>query len=89
LTILIAITVFVVMFSLLMQASSGGCTNERILYRNIQDKDVSINEQIWNVGVLGFDRDSKRIVELKPIFNYFYQVKNIDTIKLDKTSGHL
>jgi hypothetical protein len=85
LTIFIAIAVFVGMFSLLMQVSFGGWTNERILYRNIKDKNVSINEQIWDVGALGFDRDSKRIVELNSIFIYFYQVKNIDTIKLDKS----
>ena len=84
LTFFLAISVFVVMFSLLMQVSFGGWTNEKILYRNIKDKNISINQQIWDVGALGYDRDSKRIVELKPIFNYFYQVKNIDTIKLDK-----
>lgn len=85
LTIFIAIGVFVGMFSLLMHVSFGGWTNERILYRNTKDKNVSINEQIWDVGALGFDRDSKRIVELTPIFIYFYQVKNIDIIKLDKS----
>jgi hypothetical protein len=85
LTIFIAIVVFVVMFSLLMQISFGGWKNERILYRNAKDKNVSINEQIWDVGALGYDRGSKRIVELRPILNYFYQIKNIDTTNLDKT----
>jgi hypothetical protein len=67
-----------------MQVSFGGWTNEKILYKNIKDKNISINEQIWDVGALGWDRNSKRIVELKPFFNYFYQVKNIDTLMLDK-----
>jgi len=85
LTTFIAIGVFVIMFSLLMQIAFGGWTNERILYRNIKNKSVSINEQIWDVGALGYDRNSRRVVELRPIFNYFYKVKNIDTAKLDKS----
>ena len=85
LTILIAVAVFMIMFSLLMQVAFGGWTNEAILYRNNKNKNISINEQIWDVGALGYDRESKRIVELKPFLNYFYQVKQIDTGKLDKT----
>ena len=84
LTILIAVAVFIGMFSLLVQ-TFGGWTNERILYRNIKDNNISINEQIWDVGALGYARGRKRIVELIPMFNYFYQVKSIDTTKLDKS----
>ena len=84
-TTFIAIGVLVIMFSLLMQVAFGGWTNERILYRNIKNKNVSINEQIWDVGALGYDRNSRRIVELRPMFNYFYKVRNIDTTELDKS----
>jgi membrane protease YdiL (CAAX protease family) len=85
LTIFIAIAVFVIMFSLLLQVSFGGWTNEAILYRNNKNKNISINQQIWDVGALGYDRGSTRIVELRPIFNYFYQVKKVDTTTLDKS----
>lgn len=65
--------------------SGGGWTNESILYRNKKDSTISINEQIWDVGVLGSDRNRKRIVKLKPILRYFYQVTFIDTTRLNKT----
>jgi hypothetical protein len=84
LTSIIAIIVFVTMFSLIMQIAWGGWANEAILYRNKKDNNISVNEQVWDVGALGYDRGSKRVVELKPIFYYFYQVRLIDTTHLDR-----
>jgi len=85
LTIFIAIGVFVVMFSLLMQVAFGGWTNESILFRNKRNSSISINEQIWDVGALGYDRNSKRVVKLKPVLKYLNQVTPVDTVSLDKT----
>lgn len=72
------------MLSLLVQ-SGGGWTNESILYRNKKDPNISINEQIWDAGALGSDRNTKRIVKLKPLLRYCYQVTFIDTTQLNKT----
>ena len=85
LTILISVAVFIIMFSLLMQVAFGGWTNQSILFRNKSNSSISINEQIWDVGALGYDRNSKRIVKLKPVLKYLNQVTPIDTGSLDKT----
>ena len=85
LTFFIAIVVFVVLFSMTMFIGFGGWRNEAILYRNNKDKNISINQQIWDVGALGYDRGSKRVVKLKPLLSYFYQVSIIDTTNLDKS----
>ena len=84
LTVLSAITAFIAMFSLLTQVAWGSWTNKTILYRNNKDNSISINEQIWDIGALGYDRDRQRIVELKPVFNYLYKVTLIDTLTLNK-----
>ena len=68
-----------------MSAVFGGWTNETILYRNKHNESISINEQIWDVGAFGWDRNRTRIVKLKPVLKYLYQVTPIDTGKLDKT----
>ena len=85
LTILVAVAIFLIMFSLLMQVAFGGWTNESILFRNKRNSGISINEQIWDVGALGYDRSSKRIVKLKPVLKYLNQVTPVDTGSLDKT----
>jgi hypothetical protein len=84
LTFFIAIVVFVVLLSIAMFIGFGGWRNEAILYRNNKDKNISINQQIWDVGALSYDRGSKRVVKLKPLLSYFYQVSIIDTTNLDK-----
>ena len=84
-TVFAAVGVFLIMGSLLMSAVFGGWTNETILYRNKHNASISINEQIWDVGAFGWDRNHTRIVKLKPVLKYLYQVTPIDTGKLDKT----
>lgn len=84
-TTFLAITIFLMMLSLFMQVGFGSWTNEAILYRNNKNKNISINLQIWDVGALGYNRETKRIVELKPFLKYFYQVKNVDTSSLNKS----
>ena len=61
-TVFSAISVFLIMLSLLVQ-SGGGWTNESILYRNKKEPNISINEQIWDAGALSSDRNMKRIVK--------------------------
>lgn len=84
LTIFSSFSVFFIMLLLNMQASWGGWTNETILYRNTKIESITINQQIRDVGALGYDRNSRRIVKIRQVLKYINQVKNIDTIKLDK-----
>ena len=52
---------------------------------SIQKTQNTINEQIWDVGALGYDKNTKRTVRLRPVLKYLYQVTPIDTGKLEKT----
>ena len=60
----------------------GAWTNETILYRNNADKNITINQQIFDVGALGYG--GRRTVKLKPLFVFFQTVENIDITKIDK-----
>jgi membrane protease YdiL (CAAX protease family) len=84
LTILLVVATFLIMGSLLMHLTFGGWTNETILYRAKHNSNVSINEQIWGVGALGYNRNRTRIVKLKPVLKYLYQVTLVDTGRLEK-----
>jgi len=83
-TISIAVAIFLIMFSLLIQ-TFGGWRTQSILFRNKKNVNITISEQIWDVGALGYDRNSTRIVKLKPVLRYLNQVVLIDTAQLNKT----
>jgi hypothetical protein len=82
LTVLSAgISFFILMFTMFM-IGFGAWVNETILYRKNDDKNITINQQIYDVGALGYGL--KRTVQLKPIFIFFQTVENIDTTKIEK-----
>jgi hypothetical protein len=83
-TILIAVAIFLIMFSLLIQ-TFGGWRTQSILFRNEKNLNITISEQIWDVGALGYDRNNTRIVKLRPVLKYLNQVTPVDTGSLDKT----
>lgn len=83
-TLTLALGIFFTLLALGLRASFGGWTNEAILFRNKANKNISINEQIYDVGALGYDRNSKRIVKIKRVLKYFNQVMKMDTSKLNK-----
>lgn len=83
-TILIAFATFIIMFSLLIK-QFGVWKTKTILFRNEKNHNITISEQIWDVGAFGYDRNRIRIVKLKPVLKYFNQVKVIDTTQIDKT----
>jgi hypothetical protein len=83
-TVFCAFVALAVMLVVVKQVSFGVWINEAILYRNLSDKHTTINQQVYSVGALGTEYNRKRVVQLKPILVYFFQVKNIDTFQLDK-----
>ena len=83
LTLFITVATFFIIYFLAIN-SAGVWTNELILFRNKSDNKISINKQIYDLGALGHDRESIRIVKVKPFVIYFNQVTKIDTAKLDK-----
>ena len=71
---------FILMFTM-FTIGFGAWTNETILYRNNDDRNITINEQIFDIGALGYG--GRRTVKLKPIFMIFQTVENIDITKID------
>ena len=65
----------------------GAWVNETILYCNKSNNQITINEQIFDAGALGYG--SRRIVQTRPFFYYFQTIKQIDTTKLNKDEWKL
>lgn len=59
----------------------GYWVNYSILYENIENRSITINEQISDAGALGYGE--KRIVEIKPIFGTFQKVSEFDTTRMN------
>jgi hypothetical protein len=87
--VIVTFTVFLSGFSFFiliftMFTTGFGCwINESIIYRKIDNNDITINDQIYDIGALGYA--GKRTVKLKPIFISLQTVEIIDTTKIDKT----
>ncbi|MEN9997952.1 MAG: hypothetical protein RI922_942 [Bacteroidota bacterium] len=56
--------------------------NLSILYENKMNRKETINEQLWDVGALGYG--GKRLVQVKPMFGIFEKVNEIDTSQINK-----
>ena len=83
LTVMSVALTFFILVGIMFSVGFGGWTNEMILYRNKTNKNISINQQIFDVGALGYG--GHRTAELTPFLKYFQIIKQIDTNKIDKT----
>ncbi len=83
LTVLSAGLCFFILVSVMFPIGFGAWKNEVILYRNKTDKNISINQQIFDVGALGYG--GQRTAQLTPFLKYFQIIKQVDTTKIDKT----
>lgn len=83
LTIVLSIMCFLVLVTSIFSIGFGAWTNETILYRNKYNKELTIKQQIYDLGAFGYGK--RRTAELKPFLNYFEIVKIVDTTKIDKT----
>jgi hypothetical protein len=82
-TIVLSVICFFVLVTSMFSIGFGAWTNETILYRNKSNEELTINQQIYDLGAFGYGK--RRTAELKPFFKYFEIVKIIDTSKIDKT----
>jgi prolipoprotein diacylglyceryltransferase len=82
LTITGSIVSFFVVFFLFFRLGWGHWVNESVLYRQKENHNLTINDQIWDAGGLGFG--SQRTVELKPFLIYLNRVTEIDTMTINK-----
>ncbi len=81
-TIILALLSYVAGINTLLFTGFGAWKNEEILYRNQNNKDITINYQRFDLGALGYGND--RIVQLKPFLLYFQTVKMVKPAKLDE-----
>lgn len=56
--------------------------NLSIMYENKSNREETINEQLWDVGALGYG--GNRFVQVKPMFGIFEKVNEIDTSQINK-----
>jgi hypothetical protein len=82
-TIVLSVICFFVLVTSMFSIGFCAWTNETILYRNMNNKELTINQQIYDLGAFGYGK--RRIAEIKPFLKYFEIVKIIDTTKIDKT----
>ena len=75
--IYIPIVSFIIIF-----VGFGEWKNENILYRNKENKNVTINNQIYDVGTFGYGE--RRIAEIRPLFFNIQIAIKIDISKIDK-----
>lgn len=83
LTVLSAGLCFFILVNVMFSIGFGAWTNETILYRHKKDKSITINQQIFDVGVFGYG--GHRTVQLTPFLKYFQTIKKVDTTNIDKS----
>ena len=83
LTTLSAGLCFFILVRVMFSIGFGAWTNEAILYRKKNNKNITINQQIFDVGALGYG--GHRTAQLTPFLKYFQTIKQVDTTKIDKT----
>ncbi|PZP43320.1 MAG: hypothetical protein DI598_15905 [Pseudopedobacter saltans] len=86
-TIFSSVICFFILLNVMFKIGFGAWVNETILYCNKSNNQITINEQIFDAGALGYG--SRRIVQTRPFFYYFQTIKQIDTTKLNKDEWKL
>lgn len=77
LTPLLAIATFFGTFFLMFSYGFGAWVNEQVVYENKDNSQTTINQQIWDMGALGYG--GRRTVKLTPFLGLWNIVKEIDT----------
>ncbi|GAA5022019.1 hypothetical protein GCM10011506_01730 [Marivirga lumbricoides] len=83
LTIVAAIGMFFWSILLMYSFSYGAWVNKAIIYRHKRSPEVTISQQLWNIGVFGYA--GERTVKLTPFLELWNRVEHIDTTKIDRS----
>lgn len=81
-TVFLSVICFFILVNIMFSVGFGEWTNERTLYRKNDDQNITINQQVFDIGAFGYGRH--RIVQLTPFLKYFQIIKPIDTTKINK-----
>ena len=82
LTPVIAAGMLFITIPLIFSFGFGAWVDEAIIYESKENPNVIINQQIWDVGALGYR--GQRTVKLTPILGLWNWVENIDTTEINK-----
>ena len=85
-TVLISITLFFILVSLMFRIGFGAWTTVSTIYKH-KTEDKVIEEQLFDAGALGYG--GQRIVEIKPLLKYWVLPIKIDTLKINKNEWRL
>ena len=72
----------ILIFCVFIFVGFGKWVNFKVLFRNKLNKNITINEQIYDVGAFGYGK--RRIVKINATLKYILSVENIDTTKINK-----
>ncbi len=87
LTPIIAFAAFFGTIFLMFSFGFGAWVNQEIVYENKANPQVTINEQIWDIGAFGYG--GQRTVKLKPTLGLWNIVTEIDTTEIEKDNWTL
>jgi len=71
-------------FFLMFSYGFGAWVDEEIMYEKNDHPEVTINQQLWDIGAFGYG--GKRTVKLTPFLGAWQWVENIDITNIDTTS---
>ena len=81
-TSVLAATMFFGSFFLMFSYGFGAWVDEEIIYENKNHPEVTINQQLWDIGAFGYG--GQRTVKLTPFMGLWKLVKEVDTTKIEK-----
>lgn len=82
-TVFMVFLSYMILIGMMFSIGFGAWINESILYQKTTDQTITINEQIFDVGALGYG--GKRIVKLEPFMRYWNTITLVDTSSIDKS----
>ena len=59
----------------------GAWVDEQIIYENKENPNVTINQQLWDIGAFGYR--GQRTVKLTPILGIWNWAEQIDTAEIE------
>ena len=83
LTTMIAIVIFATLYYFIPIGLWGDWVTETIVYRNKKNPSITINDQVLDIGALGYG--GNRQVEIRPVLTYFQQVTRVAENGVDTT----
>ena len=81
LTSIISVGIFFVSIFSMFSFGFGAWINEEIIYEKKDDPEITINQQLWDIGALGYG--GRRTVKLTPLLGIWNTVEKVDTSKID------